>query len=70
LIGAGDIGNHFRVFSTTRDILTYGVAVQDCPEFNTTYFPTRHSFIVACYLPRVACSWSMQEYTLTLLIYL
>ncbi len=56
LIGAGDIGNHFRVFSTNSDILTYGVAVQDCPDFNTTCFPTLHSFIVACYLPRAACS--------------
>jgi hypothetical protein len=56
LIGAGDIGNHFRVFSTNSDILTYGVAIQDCTEFNTTCFPTLHSFIVACYLPRAACS--------------
>ena len=56
LIGAGDIGNHFRVFRTTSDILTYGVAVQDCPEFNTTCFPIRHSFNIACYLPRAACS--------------
>lgn len=61
LIGAGDIGNHFRVFSTTSDILTYGIAIQDCPEFNTTCFPTFHSFIVSCNLPRVACSWFMQN---------
>ena len=56
LIGAGDGGNHFRVFSTTSDILTYGVAVQDCPEFNATCFPIRLSFNIACYLPRAACS--------------
>jgi hypothetical protein len=56
LIGAGDIGNHFCVFSTNSDVLTYGVAVQDCPEFNTTCLPIRHSFIIACYLPRAACT--------------
>ena len=56
LIGAGDGGNHLRVFSTTSDILTYGVAVQDCPEFNATCFPIRLSFNIACYLPRAVCS--------------
>jgi hypothetical protein len=56
LIGAGDNGNHFRVFSTNSNILTYGVAIQDCPEFNTTCFPTFHRFTIACYLPRAACS--------------
>ena len=56
LIGAGDIGNHFQVFSSGARILTYGVAIQDCPEFSTTCFPTNHSFMVACYLPRAACS--------------
>ena len=56
LIGAGDTGNHFRVFSSTSNILTYGIAVQECPEFTTTCFPTLQSFVVACYLPRAACS--------------
>jgi hypothetical protein len=56
LIGAGDIGNHFRVFSNNSDILTYGIVIQECPEFNSTCFPTYHSFTVACYLPRAACS--------------
>ena len=56
LIGAGDIGNHFRVFSSTSDILTYGVAIQDCPEWTTSCFPIQHSFNVACYLPRTTCS--------------
>ena len=56
LIGAGDIGNSFRVFSSTSDIVTYGVAIQECPEFTTACFPTLQSFSVACYLPRAACS--------------
>ena len=56
LIGAGDIGNNFRVFSSTSRISTYGVAIQECPEFNTTCFPLYHEFAVACYLPRTTCS--------------
>ena len=51
LISAGDGGNHFRVFSATSNILTYAVAIQECPEFTTTCFPTYQSFVVACYLP-------------------
>ena len=56
LIGSGDIGNNFRVFSTTSNILTYGVAVQECPEFTTSCLPLHHSMSVACYLPRATCS--------------
>ena len=56
LIGAGDSGNSFRVFSTTSNILTYGVAIQECPEFTTSCFTTHQSFTVACYLPRTTCS--------------
>ena len=56
LIGAADNGNNFRVFSSSSNLLTYGIAIQQCPEFNTTCFPTYHSFSVACYLPRSACS--------------
>lgn len=55
LIGAGDSGNHFRVFSTSS-VLTYGVAIQDCPEFSTTCLPVLSSFTVACILPRTPCS--------------
>ena len=56
MIGAGDLGNQVRVFSSTSDILTYSVAIQDCPEFTTTFFPIGHSFTIACYLPRAAYS--------------
>ena len=56
LIDSGDIGNNFQIFSSTTNIKTYGIAVQDCPEFNTTCFPVYHSLSVACYLPRAACS--------------
>ena len=56
MIDAGDLGNDLRIFSSSSNILTYGVAIQQCPEFNTTCFPTHFSFSVACYLPRSACS--------------
>ena len=56
LIDSGDIGNHLQVFSSSTNILTYGIAIQQCPEFNTTCFPEHHSFTVVCYLPRSACS--------------
>ena len=56
LIDAADLGNNFRVFSSSGNILTYGIAIQQCPEFNTTCFPHYHGFTVACYLPRSACS--------------
>ena len=56
LLSSSDLGNNLRVFSTTDNIQTYGIAVQDCPELNTTCFPTHVSIQVACYLPRGACS--------------
>ena len=60
-IGASDVGNNIRVFSSISYILTYGVAIQECPEFTISCLSAYHSFIVACYLPRAACSWSMKE---------
>ena len=56
VIDTADIGNNIRVFSSSSNILTYGLAIQDCPEFNANCFPTYHSFTIACYLPRAACS--------------
>ena len=56
LIDAGDIGNNFHVFNSTSQISTYGFAIQECPEFNITCFPSNHEFTVACYLPRTTCS--------------
>ena len=56
LINTGDFGNNLRIFSSSRDIPTYGLAIQGCPEFSTTCFPIYHSFSVVCYLPRALCS--------------
>ena len=56
LIECGDLGNDIQVFSSSNDILTYGVAIQRCPEFSASCISSYHSFTVACYLPRSACS--------------
>ena len=56
LLSSSDMGNNLEVFSTTDNIRTYGIAVQDCPELNRTCFPNSVSIQVACYLPRGACS--------------
>ena len=56
LIGSGDRGNDFRIFSSTTNIFTYGIAVQGCPELNNTCFPMYQEISVVCYLPRAACS--------------
>jgi hypothetical protein len=55
-IDAGDSGIAFNVFSSTRNIVTYGMAIQDCPEFTVFCFPSYYTFTVACYLPRATCS--------------
>lgn len=57
LIDAADLGNSFRIFSSSRNISTYGLAIQDCPEFNATCFPNYFSFSIVCYLPRALCSY-------------
>lgn len=56
VIDSGDDGNHFQIFSSSANILTYGFAIQECPELNASCFPNWHSFSVACYLPRETCS--------------
>ena len=52
LISAADGGNNFRVFSSTKNIPTYGFAIKGCPVFNNSCLPTYISIIIACYVPR------------------
>ena len=56
LIGSGDRGNNFLIFSSTPDTFTYGIAVQGCPQLNNNCFPNFQGISVVCYLPRAACS--------------
>jgi len=57
IIEAGDSGNHFRIFSSTRDIKTYGFAFQGCSQLNglngcmSKYF----EMAITCQLPRESC---------------
>ena len=55
-IQAADIGNHFRIFSSSADIMTYGLALQDCPEFTPQCIPDLVSVSVLCLLPRSECA--------------
>ena len=56
LIDAADIGNDLRIFSSTQNILTYGVAIQNCPVLNVDCWSHWTSLAVVCMLPRGACS--------------
>ena len=49
IIDSGDDGNTFSVFSFFTE--QYGFAFQGCPTFNTTCFPSFHSFNIVCHLP-------------------
>ena len=51
IIEAADSGNHFRIFSTTENIPTYGFGIQGCAEFTMDCLPTHHLFVIVCYLP-------------------
>ena len=51
LIGAGDIGNNLRVFSSTKDIPTYGIAIKGCSEINQSCLPNSFGMTIACYVP-------------------
>ena len=51
IIEAADSGNHFRIFSTTSDIPTYGFGIQGCAEFTMDCLPTHHLIVIVCYVP-------------------
>ena len=56
LLQAIDRGNAFRIFSSTRNLYTYGMAVQGCPQLTTSCWPTFVERAVTCQLPRKFCS--------------
>ena len=57
IIEAGDSGNHFRTFSSTRDIKTYGFAFQGCSQLNglNGCMPEYFEMAITCQLPRESC---------------
>ena len=54
-IQAADSGNHFRVFNSTAPIKTYGLAIQGCPEINSSCLPSEAAIAIFCLLPRQQC---------------
>ena len=56
-IQAGDIGNHFRIFSNTQNIATYGFGVSGCSTFDQACV-SNFEVTLVCLLPpaRNQCS--------------
>lgn len=54
-IEAADGGNNWRIFSTTENIVTYGIGLKGCPELNRACLPNYAAFAVSCLLPRGNC---------------
>ena len=54
-IQAMDRGNNFRIFSSTENIYTYGMAVQGCSQLTTSCWPTHVERGITCQLPRQYC---------------
>ena len=55
-IQAGDVGNTLRIFSSSEDIPTYGLAIEGCEELDTDCIPNNYAFTVFCLLPRPQCA--------------
>ena len=51
-----DRGNNFRIFSSTENLYTYGMAVRGCSRLTTTCWPTYVERGITCQLPRQYCS--------------
>ena len=54
-IQAIDRGNHFRIFSSSQNFYTYGMAVQGCSQLTTSCWPNYVEKGITCQLPRQYC---------------
>ena len=54
-IQAIDGGNHFRIFSSSQNFYTYGIAVQGCSQLTTSCWPKHVEKGITCQLPRQYC---------------
>ena len=54
-IQAMDRGSHFRIFSTSREFYTYGIAVKGCSQLTTSCWPHLVEKGITCQLPRQYC---------------
>ena len=55
-IPAADRGNNFRIFNSTEEIKTFGLALQGCPEWIPACVPVFTQVTVFCLLPRQQCA--------------
>ena len=55
-VQAADRGNNFRIFNSTEQIKTYGLALQGCSEWTPTCVPVFAQVTVFCLLPRQHCA--------------
>ena len=55
-ISAADRGNNFRIFNSTEQIKTFGLALQGCPEWVPACLPVWAQVTVFCLLPRQQCA--------------
>ena len=54
-IQAVDRGNSFRIFSSSQNLYTYGMAVQGCSQLTTSCWPNHVEKGITCQLPRQYC---------------
>ena len=55
ILQTADAGNNIRIFSSTEDIHTYGLAIEGCPQLNPTCWPDYADIGITCQLPRQYC---------------
>ena len=60
LIQAADIGNHFRIFSRSNFVATFGFGIAGCSTFGRSCVPTyvgsSYGLSLVCLLPRSVCT--------------
>ena len=55
-IESGDVGNNFRIFSTSTNTPTYGFAIKGCTQMGPSCLPSSYKLVITCLLPRDQCS--------------
>ena len=53
---AADEGEEMRIFGSTDDLPTYGIAIEECTQFTDTCWPAHAAIAVSCQLPYQHCA--------------
>ena len=56
LIQAADTGNHFRIFSGSHSVKTFGFGFAGCSTFANSCVPDSFELSLVCLLPRSVCT--------------